>query len=337
MLIESVYSWVLTHIRVRPKYTVALALFLITCWLILNPRGERHIRFSGDTLDFDLPAFHHCNITFLSPVMVKSYTIVPDQKSTNPNSPIPSVSITRAVNSEVPFLMVENTNNTQTATTSNQLYSVHVLMTPSLNCEITAVSIDEHVINLKLFFNQQLKSHSEFTRLRFIRKDIADTLYRINDKGSNWILTFMSLGIVYLISNLLFMEARLHLSSERRFDKYLILLLNIKDIKERKQRNEALDKYTAFWAKSDRWFRFLQALGPALGFILTVSSLVQALHPSSLLGTRDLDGFLSGIHVAMISTFLGLLIRIVALEAARVNDELLIRADMRLAENDEHL
>jgi biopolymer transport protein ExbB/TolQ len=79
--------------------------------------------------------------------------------------------------------------------------------------------------------------------------------------------------------------------------------------------------------------RFLQALGPALGFILTVSSLVQALHPASLLGSKGLDGFLSGIHVAMISTFLGLLIRIIALEAARVNDELLIRADLRLVGN----
>jgi biopolymer transport protein ExbB/TolQ len=93
---------------------------------------------------------------------------------------------------------------------------------------------------------------------------------------------------------------------------------------------DAFDKYAAHWAQLDKRFQFLQALGPAVGFILTVSSLVEALHPA-LLTANDLDAFLKGIHVAMIATFVGLLLRLVALEAARVNDKLLARADTLLA------
>jgi biopolymer transport protein ExbB/TolQ len=73
----------------------------------------------------------------------------------------------------------------------------------------------------------------------------------------------------------------------------------------------------------------MQALGPAVGFILTVSSLVGALHPA-LRSSNNLDGFLTGIHVAMISTFIGLLLRIIALWGERFNNELYERALLRL-------
>ena len=56
---------------------------------------------------------------------------------------------------------------------------------------------------------------------------------------------------------------------------------------------------------------------------------MEALHPA-LASANDLSGFLAGIHVAMISTFLGLLTRLVAMEGSRVNDKLLERADLRL-------
>jgi hypothetical protein len=46
---------------------------------------------------------------------------------------------------------------------------------------------------------------------------------------------------------------------------------------------------------------------------------------------NNLDAFMSGIHIAMVSTFLGLLLRIIALEGARVNDALLVKAQITLS------
>jgi biopolymer transport protein ExbB/TolQ len=125
------------------------------------------------------------------------------------------------------------------------------------------------------------------------------------------------------------MELRANLYSEKHFRRYLTKFLHIKNFQEEKQRDDAFDKYVAHWARWEEWFRFLQALGPAVGFILTVSSLIEALQPSTRAG-NDLGGFLTGIHIAMISTFLGLLLRIVALEASRINGVLLRKVDMQL-------
>jgi len=96
--------------------------------------------------------------------------------------------------------------------------------------------------------------------------------------------------------------------------------LNNPHIIAEEYRQQASDKFAALWLKRDTWFQHLQLLGPALGFLLTVSSLIEALNP--LRSGNDLEGFLAGIHVALISTFLGLLLRLVALEGARVNDKL---------------
>src|ERR1700722_18656322 len=191
-MIEKIYSWLLTQIRVRRKYAVLLSLIIITSWFILNPAGDPHIIVSGDSLDFDLPTFHHCSITFLKPVMVKSYAVESIQPSTNLSSSIIEPTSNRSVGAAVPFLMIENTNNAESTQASSAQFGVHIAVTPSINMEITGVSIDERTVTLKSFFEDHLKSNGEFTRLRFIRKGIADLLYKANDKGSNWILTFMS-------------------------------------------------------------------------------------------------------------------------------------------------
>jgi len=340
-LFEDFCSWAMKFIKARSTFKtalIALALALATCWYILDLTGKSCINVPGNSVDFELPPFQHCDITFLNPVMIKSYIIADALKFTDLGKSIPtalpSEAVSRSVNRELSFLTIENSDHTQPTTGATQLYRVHIFMGPSLNSEIVAVSIDDKAIDLKLFFKHYLKSQGEFIRFRYIRKTLADFLYSMNDVVSNWILTFMFFGIVWEIGKLGIMELRACVFySDSRFERYLITSLNIKNMAEEKQRAEALDKYHADYWRLDNWFRFLQALGPALGFILTVSSLVQALHPA-LFKANNLDGFLNGIHVAMISTFLGLLLRIIALEAARVNDKLFIRAEMQLGESE---
>jgi biopolymer transport protein ExbB/TolQ len=110
------------------------------------------------------------------------------------------------------------------------------------------------------------------------------------------------------------------------FKKYLVKSLGIKSLSDKEQRETAFDEFVAHWSVRDKRFKFYQAIGPAVGFMLTVTSLIQALHPA-LRVAGDLDGFLNGIHIAMASTFVGLLLRFIALTAARFNDGILTRAD----------
>lgn len=65
-----------------------------------------------------------------------------------------------------------------------------------------------------------------------------------------------------------------------------------------------------FW-NDCRWSNFWKVAGPAIGFLLTVSSLAASLHPS-VQAARDAYVFVSGIQMAVISTFVGLFIRICA-------------------------
>ena len=126
------------------------------------------------------------------------------------------------------------------------------------------------------------------------------------------------------------MEWTAYFCGKTTFERDLASCLGTKSISklDTNQRRDALDKYSTLWESWDGGFCFWQMLGPAIGFILTVSSLILAFF--TVRNTNDLDSFTRGLNVAMVSTFLGLLLRIVSLEAERVNFRLLIRADLCL-------
>lgn len=63
---------------------------------------------------------------------------------------------------------------------------------------------------------------------------------------------------------------------------------------------------------------FARATGPALGFALTVASLVAALHPA-VQAEQDAFRFVSSLQIAMVATLIGLVIRIVAEFAIRLH------------------
>lgn len=67
---------------------------------------------------------------------------------------------------------------------------------------------------------------------------------------------------------------------------------------------------------AERRFIFWRVVGPALGFILTISSLVEGLHPSRQ-GSQDSFLLVSTLQLALVATFLGLWIRILAELAIR--------------------
>lgn len=86
-----------------------------------------------------------------------------------------------------------------------------------------------------------------------------------------------------------------------------------KVVNEATSRDAAIlrDQLAAQYWHDCRWSNFWKVAGPAFGFLLTVSSLAASLHPS-VQAARDAYAFVAGIQIAVISTFIGLLIRIFA-------------------------
>jgi hypothetical protein len=184
------------------------------------------------------------------------------------------------------------------------------------------VRLDGYQVPLRLLFKDNVKTEKvKYVRFRYIRNDLARAIYEINDFVSNWVLTSMVVGISLLALQVSVLEVRCYFYPSRALKKVFGLAAGSGEPVDRADQQRAFDEFAAQWQTRDVLFQHLQALGPALGFLLTVSSLVEALHPS-IRSANDLDGFLVGIHVALISTFLGLLMRIIALEGTRVNDKL---------------
>ena len=94
-----------------------------------------------------------------------------------------------------------------------------------------------------------------------------------------------------------------------------------KDLAAAAARKRASDRCAELWSRRDTKYKYLQALGPAVGFIMTVASLIYSLSSPKV----DIQLLIGGMHVAMVSTFLGLFLRIVALEGERVSVKLLAR------------
>lgn len=328
---EFIYSLVF-KLKAPLRFLPILAVILATGWYVLDPMGKPYIRVPGNYLALDLRQFRRCEITFKDPVPIKSFGISKVAEDTDASQK-GAVAIKRTqVEQRIKILVIENPyyQPTQLVNNLKTLYHVRVYIGPSLHSDIEAVSLDGNSVDLKLFSKGQLKVPAEFVRFKRLREDLADILFRLNDPVSNWILTLMFFGIIALTIKLFGMEVRAYFYSDPRFDEYLAKTFDVDNLAKKGTSEDAFDLYAAYWASLDKRFQFLQALGPAVGFILTVSSLVQALNPA-LRATNDIDSFLKGIHVAMIATFLGLLTRLVALEAARINDKLLSRADVRLA------
>lgn len=80
-------------------------------------------------------------------------------------------------------------------------------------------------------------------------------------------------------------------------------------------------KISEDYSKRNELYIFLQNFGPAMGFIFTVSSLIVGLNPE-VHSTRNIELFFKSIQIAMVSTFIGLLLRIIALFLQKYNDKI---------------
>ena len=297
----------------------------VTCAFILP--GKPRISVPGDGFVFELPPFRQCNVTFLDPVLIDSYNVGYRTQAARPTAGTPGSR--KVVAAETPTLIIDNPHAQPSGTASNEVFVVTVEGVHAVNAEIASVSVNGKPLELRDFDKSNLKSVHHYVRLNYIRTTLAELLYELNDPVSNWVLTFMFVWCLILLNQVVWVAVAAHLYHDKAFDKYLARSWGIRDLDDKAQRENNENRCNAEWYSLHRSFHFLQALGPAVGFILTVSSLVGALHPA-LRSSNNLDAFLTGIHVAMISTFIGLLMRIIALWGERFNNELYDRALLRL-------
>jgi biopolymer transport protein ExbB/TolQ len=162
-----------------------------------------------------------------------------------------------------------------------------------------------------------------------IQEELSNIVYGFNTSVSNLLLAGMTVALVWFGYVLSIGAVAAYVSSSKSIRKALAKRVASAPARLRQGGEEAFLR--AEFKLTNRRLAFAKTMGPALGFLLTVSSLSAALHPS-VQATQDTFRFVSGIQIAVIATFIGLAIRIVAHWAQRVYVDLAERLLLLLAD-----
>lgn len=159
-----------------------------------------------------------------------------------------------------------------------------------------------------------LVGNARLMRYDLLQEILSNLILATNEVVGNILLACMVLSVVWLSFVLWRGVQALYATSDAR----------LKEMVRRRMRevdNELASQGTTAVIAADygllhRRLAFARVTGPALGFALTVSSLVAALHPSVQAG-QDAFRFVSSLQIAMVATLVGLIIRILAEFAIR--------------------
>lgn len=309
---SALWNFILAQIskrKISVRFLVPLVILLSTSVYILNPGGRKYISVPGNRAMLRLSHFTNCEIAFRESTTIHSYAVSREDDAGAVQSAAPTALKTKVLTLSI--------HNPYADTPSNGTFRVSVFSAFALNITMTSVVVDGRNVGLDEA-SSWLLTPGQVVRSRYIRNDLALYVAKFNDVVSNWILTALAFGILLLCGALTDVEIKAHFMSDERLHK--LILSN-----DSASSTDAFDKFAAGCEIRNARFQFFQALGPAIGFLLTVSSLVASLSPT-LRATNDLETFMKGINVAMVSTFLGLLLRLLALEAGRANDKLFKRS-----------
>ena len=313
--------------RISSKYTLAAAVVITTIAYVMSPAlfGYGYIKAPPNTIAFTLPKqFQSCDLKFSKKIFVQSYGISPRLKQSLGKS----IKISsKVVRKEVESMEIHNPYDKTRALGVIEGYIIKVYFKTVFPIEITGVSVDGSTQELKTFLEKNIAvSGVSYVDNEYIREDISAFLLLYNDQVSNYLLTAMFISLILMVAYVLRLQMRAYLYTDKRFLKYISQGFDVAETCTKEDAARAAEKYANYYVRQDSWFRFTQIMGPAIGFTLTVSSLIAALHPITE-NTNDISGFMAGMHIAMISTLLGLIIRIVGSVSQRVNDKLFSRAD----------
>lgn len=316
-------SW-LTKIKIPPKWAgwaVFLGITFFTCWYILNPLGESFISVAAIELRLEVPVFQRLELEFATPVRIKSCILGRPEIYTRVKPASSKTGHDMAVEGVLTKLKLENYYTNQPGPYEN-VQPITINFASGDHVEIARVSIDEHSVELEKFLKHHLKNEAAITKVRYFRHAFAQRLSPLNDLISNWILTAGFFWTIWICAGVISMELKAWLYSRSFLTNHIEIASEEKDLgKSAAARKRASDRCKELWSRRDARYKYQQALGPAAGFIMTVASLIYSLSSSKV----DVQLLIGGMHIAMVSTFLGLFLRIVALEGERVSFQLLAR------------
>ena len=307
-------------IKTRSSFIISFSLVILTLIYIFGQAiiGKEVIEVGQSPIIIKLPVkFDKCQINFDRDIRIGSYHIFPfNQKKT-------TIFSHKKIDSTSNLLIIEN--NLQKLKVD--YLQIHISATINYPVMIQNIIVDSSKINLKNFYdNNLLILKKKYVDREYIRKDISLLLLKYNDTISNYILTFLTISLIPLSSYCLFLWVRLYIYSESYFKRSIEKNYSINSSINQDEIINAHNQCGIDFTKKNSWFRFLQIFGPAIGFALTISSLIAGLHPT-LQTTQDISIFFESIQIAMISTFIGLIIRLISLLSQRANNKLFFRAD----------
>jgi hypothetical protein len=323
--IRNIMKSFVEKVRVKHSILLTVSILLTAFFYIWAPFEESKIKLSSQVNFFDIQIpkeFESFTLTFDDDVYISKYSM-------HFFSSIQGKQVIRTINQKdveqklkelkVINLLSQTIFLDEQKSDSLRIKVLHNMNTPVL---IVSVKIDNQKVDIKNFYNNILYSKNKtLIKYQYIREDISRFLLKFNDPISNIILTILFIYLFPLLYEL-FIKSWYCLSIKKFESK----LQKKYTLTSKKHIEIAEISIAEKYYDNDNWFRFLQIFGPAIGFALTISSLIVGLNPS-IQTTQNISMFFETIQIAMVSTFLGLSIRIVALLLQKCNNKLLIQAD----------
>jgi hypothetical protein len=160
-------------------------------------------------------------------------------------------------------------------------------------------------------------SNAQLRRYTLIQERLSNIVLDANETGGNLLLGILVLILLWLTVMVVDGLRRVYLISDGKLRAELDQRLAPNTVNRTPQLSELIK---ADYARKYKNLAFMRVFGPATGFLLTVSSLIAGLHPSAA-AAQDTFRFVSSLQLALVATFMGLAVRILAELAVRFHRE----------------
>lgn len=307
----------LGRFKVLSPRVLTISVFLTTLLFIYKPAitGNVSIEVPPSRIALEVEnGITNLTLRFVDPVHVESYSVSPigDWGETKPYSvrldrEMVSISITNLITDKKSLMARFNID-----------------FAGSSPARIASAKENNVLVKLSTF-ERLVKGDKRYQRVSYIRDYIADWANKFNDPISNLIMSAMAFALVPLVGWVIRLNFLYYFLSDGSLQKRLQADIQKADMDITAFKEVEDEKFLS----RRRFVVFLQGLGPALGFLLTVTSLISGLNPKVDLA-NDISAFFGSLHIAMVSTALGLAIRIFAVWVERLDLELTLRLERLL-------
>jgi hypothetical protein len=321
-ILKKIYSRIAIYLRLRGSKALFFAAVVLTVLFINGPfiTGNGYVQFHQTEGVLHVgPEISTVALQFDTEVNVINYSI---QK----------VAATAAVGESVASVLVKLDKNVEmlpiaipkelSSAAGSESLAITVVFDSAVPVKLVKAYIGEKEMPVKLFYDKYVRGDAAYMTVRFIREDIAVLVVNLNDSIANYVMTFMVVILIFSVGQALSLGWPLSFTSNKVFEKFIHRKCGTAGLVT----VESLEKFALEHLALEPGLKFQQALGPAVGLALTVSSLIAALQPHTK-NSSNVSAFMDSLHVAMISTLLGLGIRIGATFSRRFIQKLIARAD----------